>query len=280
MTYNAHMSEKPTLYSELWKQGLIERLYKRFSEVVKTFELPLLDVIVQKSLETFEGKDELSMFEIGAGTGKYTGVILRGIASGHHISYAGIDVSSAQQKQFEENRTKFPETVNVEGYTLSSWQDYQVTKPYDLVLAQHSWYGIGGATENFEKIKAILADDGVCFIMLNPKGNLSQIAMEHAGEHPFSSEDLEGGLVKSGLPFERIRSFNDDNTRESFLKDERLTQRGLDHFSYLYRRDLRGDEKDIIEMIESAPDDAFRFPTDLIIVRKNIKMPEEITSVT
>lgn len=273
-----YMSEKPT-YSELWKQGIIERLYQRFSEVVKTFELPLLDIIVQKSLEIFEGRDELSMFEIGAGTGKYTGVILRGIAPGHHISYTGIDISPAQQKKFEENRAKFPETVGVEGYTLSSWHDYQVTKPYDLVLAQHSWYGIGGATENFEKIKKILANDGVCFIMLNPKGNLSQIAMEHAGEKPFSSEDLEIGLTMSGLPFEKIRSYNDDNPRESFLHDGRLTQRGLDHFSYLYRKDLRGDEKDIIEMIESTPDDAFRFPTDLIIVRKNIEMPAEVVSV-
>ncbi len=261
------MAEKTT-YTELWEKDLIEVLYKRFSAVVKPFELPLLDIIIEKSSEIFKDKSELSMFEIGAGTGKYTSVILHGIATGRHITYTGIDVSPAQQKQFEENSKNFPESVEVSEYTLSSWQEYNVIKQYDLVLAQHSWYGIRGAPENFEKIKEILADKGVCFIMLNPKGNISHIAMENNGEPLFSSEDLEEGLNACGLSFEKIRSYNDDNPRESFYKDGRLTQHGLDHFSYLYRVDLQGDEQNVIDMINSAPDEAFRFPTDLIIIRK------------
>lgn len=92
--------------------------------------------------------------------------------------------------------------------------------------------------------------------------------MEHAGEQLFSSEDLEESLAASGLPFERVRSYNDDQTRDDFLAGGKLTRRGLDHFSYLYRKDLRDDEKGVIEMIERAPDDAFRFPTDLIVIRK------------
>lgn len=97
------MPEKPT-YSEQWSKGLIESLYRRFAEGVKTFELPLLDTVIKRSREIFEGRDELSMFEIGAGTGKHTEIVLQGIAPSHHISYAGIDVSSAQEKQFEENQ--------------------------------------------------------------------------------------------------------------------------------------------------------------------------------
>jgi SAM-dependent methyltransferase len=227
-----------------------------------------LNLIIEKSSKIFKDRSEISVFEIGAGTGKYTSIILHGIANNHLISYTGIDVSSAQKKQFEENRKNFPGCVTVGGYILSSWQEYNVTKKYDLVLAQHSWYGIQGNLENFEKIKEMLTDDGVCFIMLNSKSNISQIAMENNGEPLYSSEDLEESLRASSLSFEKIRSYNDDNPKEIFYKDGRLTQHGMDHFSYLYRKDLLGDEQNVIDLIKGAPDEAFRFPTDLFIVRK------------
>lgn len=260
------MSDK-TVYTELWEKDSIEVLYRKFSAVVKPFELPLLDIIVSKVVKIFKNRNELSMFEIGAGTGKHTTIILQGIAQNRHITYTGIDVSSTQHKQFEENSKNFPETVEVIDYILSSWQEYSITKKYDIVLAQHSWYGIGGASENFQKLKEIIADEGVCFIMLNSKGNISQIAMERNGELPFSSEDVEECLRAIGLSYEKIRSFNEDNPREKFCIDGRLTQHGIDHFSYLYRKELQGDEQNVIDMVQNAPDEAFRFPTDLIIVR-------------
>lgn len=259
---------KENTYTTLWEQDAIERLYRRFSAVVKPFELPLLEIVIQKCNELFAGKKVLSAFEIGAGTGKYTSIILNGIAQGKEVLYMGIDVSGAQREQFAENRVSFPKNVEIEGYELCSWQEYKVTRKYDVVFSQHSWYGIGGDKKNFEKIKKILSEDGVCFIMLNSKENISHIAIEDNCEPLFSSEDLEKGLAASGLSFERIRSYNYDYSKESFCKDGRLTQHGIDHFSYLYRRELKGDEQNIIDMIENAPEESFRFPTDLIIVKK------------
>jgi SAM-dependent methyltransferase len=260
------MSDKTT-YTELWEKDSIEVLYRKFSAVVKPFELPLLNLVIKKTDEIFEGRNDLSMFEIGAGTGKYTASILNGITQNHHLTYTGIDVSSAQHKQFEENSKAFPETVEVSEYTLASWQEYPVTRKYDLVVAQHSWYGIGGSLDSFEKLKAITAEGGVCFLMLNSKDNISHIAMENNGEPLFSSEDAEVSLRALGIPYEKVRSFNEDSPREKFLQNGRLTQHGIDHFSYLYRKALLGDEQNVIDMVQSAPDEAFRFPTDLIIVR-------------
>lgn len=267
------MSEKTT-YTEIWEKGLIEKLYKRFAIVVEPFESPLVTLAIEKSNEIFKGKSELSMFEIGAGSGKHTVIFLNGIANGRHISYTGIDVSSEQKKEFEEKMKTFPESVEVKEYVLSSWQEYVVAKKYDLVLAQHSWYGIREAQENFEKIQEILADGGVCFMMINSKKNISLIAMDEAAKQngesllSFGSEDLERGLTSSGLLFEKIRIHTDDCPREVFCKDDRLTPRGIDHFSYLFRKDLQGDEQDVLEVIKNAPDEAFRIPTDLFIVRK------------
>ena len=260
------MSDK-TVYTELWEKDAIEVLYKEFSAVVKPFELPLLDMVVKRVNKIFKDKHELSMFEIGAGTGKHTTIVLHGIAQNRSLSYTGIDVSSAQQKQFEENSKDFPETVAVIDYTLSSWQEYPISKRYYIVLAQHSWYGIGGALENFEKLKEVIADGGVCFIVLNSKENISRIAMEDNGESLFSSEDAGACLSAVGLSYERIRSFNEDNPRGKFYRDGRLTLHGIDYFSYLYRKELQAEEQNVIDMIQNAPDEAFRFPTDLIIVR-------------
>ena len=261
------MSEK-NVYTTLWETNLIEGWYKRFSAVVKPFELPLLQIVIEKCNKIFKHKKNISMFEIGAGTGKYTSIVLNGIALDRKVNYMGIDVSEAQRSQFTENSRHFPKEVAVDGYDLCSWQDYKVTRKYDMIFSQHSWYGIKGDKENFEKIKEMLSNDGVCFIMLNSKENISQIAMEDNGEPPFSSEDLEKGLADCELSFERVRSYNDDYIKESFCKDGRLTQQGIDHFSYLYRKELQGNEQNVIKMIENAPNTAFRFPTDLVIVRK------------
>jgi len=261
------MSEK-TKYTEIWENNEIESLYKRFSAVVKPFEIPLLAILAKKANEIFRDRPGISIFEIGAGNGQHTQIILNAIDKNHNISYTGIDVSSAQREQFEVASKVFQSNVNVVEYTISSFQDYSPIKQYDVVISQHSWYGIGSDIKNFEKLRDILTDGGVCFIMLNPKGNLSQIAMQNNNENPFSSDDLDGPLTACGLRFERVTSYNDDNTRQSFCVDGKLTQHGLDHFSYLYRKDLQGDERNVIEMIKDAPDEAFRFPTDLIIVRK------------
>lgn len=261
------MSDKKK-YTEIWKDGQIESLYKRFLAIVGPFEIPLIETVIKKISEIFVDRKELSMFEIGAGSGKHTLAILGGVSEKHHIKYTGIDVSSAQQKQFEKTATLFPKNIEFKKYTLSSWQEYLVTQKYDIVLAQHSWYGIGRDIKNFKKIEESLSNDGVCFILINSKINMSQIAMQNNGESPFNSEDLDTSLTACGLSFERIRSYNDTYSRESFYENGRLTDRGLDYFSYLYRRDLRGDEQDVIDTINNAPDEAFRFPTDLIIIRK------------
>lgn len=261
------MSEKTT-YTTLWEQDYMQDLYKRFSVIVKPFEVPLLDIAIQRINETFKDKQELSIFEIGAGSGQHTKIILNGIAKDHSIIYTGIDVSLAQKNTFEGNIKNFPGTILIKEYSLSSWQEYSVTSKYDVVLAQHSWYGIGSAVEHFEKLKAALADDGVGFIMLNPEGNVSQIAMEDNGEHPFSSEGIEQGLLAAGLSYEKVTSYSDLYNKQDFCKDGTLTQFGKDHFSYLYRKDLQGNEENVIKMIQNAPDEAFRFPTDIFIVRK------------
>lgn len=261
-------SSEKTKYTEQWERVEMERMYKKFSAVVKPFEVPLLNIAIERINEIFKDKEAISIFEIGAGAGQHTKVILNGIAAEHTVVYTGIDVSRAQKAQFEETAKEFPETVSVSDYAISSWQDYAAPTQYDIVVAQHSWYGIGGDVKNFEKIKNALAEGGVCFILLNPPENVSQIAMENNGEQPFSSDGIEKGLTAVGLSYEKITSYSDAYTKEDFCKDGRLTQLGKDHFSYLYRKELQGDEVNVIKMIEDAPDESFRFPTDIFIARK------------
>lgn len=261
------MIEKTT-YTELWENDFLEGLYKRFSIIVKPFETPLLEIMIKKINENFKTRDTITMFEIGSGSGQHTENIFKGIDPIHQIHYTGIDVSEKQRNLFNERSPNFPSNITVESYVVSSWQDYSVTEQYDIVVAQHSWYGIGKEQENFEKLKVALNDKGICFILLNPRSNASYIAMEDNGEKPFSSEELEEGLTASNLQFEKIRSFSDTYTKESFCKDGALTELGRNHFSYLYRKDLHGNEQNVIDMIMSTPDEAFRFPTDMFIVTK------------
>lgn len=208
------------------------------------------------------------MFEIGAGSGQHTQIILESLSKNKIIDYTGIDVSEKQRELFIERSKSFNDNVKVNEYTIAPWQEYIVKNKYDVVLSQHSWYGIGEAARNFEKIKDVLADDGVCFVVLNSRLNLSLIAMDNGGLRVLSSEDFELGAINAGLKLERIRSYNHDNPRGVFYGDGKLTQHGLDHFSYLYRKDLKGDEQNVIDMLISAPDESFLFPTDLLVIRK------------
>lgn len=261
------MSEK-TEYTRQWENNNLEKLYRRFSAVVKPFELPLLDLLIDEVKNKFTEASELSVFEIGSGNGQHTKIILNSLSEKFDLHYEGIDVSSAQREAFYENYKDFAKNIKIINYEISSWQDYTPNKQYDIVLAQHSWYGIGSDLSNFEKLKNIISDDGICFVLLNSKTNLSQIAMENNGERAFSSEDFEKGAMAVGLKLKNIRSYNDESDINNFYQNNKLTQRALDHFSYVYRRDLKDDDMNVIEMLKSAPVESFRFPTDLIIITK------------
>lgn len=257
-----------TEYTKQWESDGLEKLYRRFSVVVRPFEIPLLDLLIDEVKNKFTEASDLTVFEIGSGNGQHTKIILNSLSKKFDLLYEAIDVSSTQRDAFYENSKEFADNIKIVKYEISPWQDYNVQKQYDIVLSQHSWYGIGSDLSNFEKLKNIMSDDGVCFVLLNSKTNLSQIAMENNGEKAFSSEDFEKGAMAVGLKLKIIRSYNDESDINNFYQDSKLTQRALDHFSYLYRRDLKDDDLNVIEMLKSAPLESFRFPTDLIIITK------------
>ena len=261
------MSEK-TNYTELWEKGFMEGLYKRFSDLISPLDTPLLNVIIERSNTIFENRNEISMLEIGAGSGVRTAFVLDGVADNRKVSYTGIDVSDAQREIFKESSSRFPENVTVKEYVLSPWQDYEVTKKYDLIIAQHSWYGIGGNPIYIKKLVDSIDKGGVAFVMLSGEETVSLLVWRANGDELFSAEDFEKALKVEGITFEKIREASDTYTREDFYKDGKLTSKGIDLCGYLYKKELHGDEQNVIEMICSIPDEAFRYPKFLFIIRK------------
>lgn len=247
----------------------MEGLYKKFSNLISPLDTPLLEVIIKKCKENFKDKKDIAMLEIGAGNGIHSMVIVNGLAEDHVVTYTGIDVSEKQREAFVKNSKSFADGVTVLGYTISPWQEYEDEKKYDLILAQHSWYGIGGAQKYIIKLLDALNDGGVAFVMLSSIETISLFVWEKQGMELFSSEDFGETLAKAGVVFEKIREQSDIYTREDFYSEGILTEKGKDLCGYLYRKELSGDEQDIVELLRSAPEEAFRYPKDLFIIRKN-----------
>ncbi len=261
-----YMQDK-TIYTNLWESDLMKNLYKRFSAIVKPFDIPLLDFIVKKTNEELKDREVISILEIGAGSGQGALYLLNALSEKYYIKYTGIDVSDTQKILFKETSVQFPETATVEEYILSSWQEFDVTKKYDLIVAQHSWYGIGADDANFLKIREALAPGGLCFVILDPKSNISSLAMEANGEHLYSSEDFEQVLMALSFLYEKAMTESDVLHRNDFSKDGILTEFGKDFFSYLYRRELTDEEKEVMTMIERAPEESFRYHIDMFIIK-------------
>lgn len=257
-----------TKYTEQWEKEEMERLYKKFAALIGPLDMPLIGVMTKRINEHFKYKKEISMLEIGAGAGRATALILDSIANDRRIIYDGLDVSPSQQKGFEENKDLPRAGAIFKNYELSSWQDYQVRHHYDLVLAQHSWYGIGGDKKFIEKLVSSISEGGMAFVMLSGAETISLHAWRSMGEQGFSAEDFEKALQEAGVQYEKIKEESDTYKREDFYKDGKLTQAGIDLCGYLYKKELKGDEAEVIEMIKSAPDSAFKYPKFLFIITK------------
>ncbi len=257
-----------TNYTEQWEQEFMQRLYKNFAELVGPLDQPLLEEIARRAKVQLKDKTEISMLEIGAGGGRSLAYLVAEVAKDKKVDYAGIDVSAEQQKLFGESANSFPENVHIQGYTLSPWQEYTPTQKYDLILAQHSWYGIGGDTKYIYKLLNTLNEGGVAFVMLSGEETVSISAWKAIGEEYFSAEKFEEALVSSGVAFEKVREASDTYKREDFYKNGRLTEKGVDLCSYLYKKGLKGDEQEVIDMMRTVPDEAFRYPKFLFTLKK------------
>ncbi len=257
-----------TKYTEQWEKEEMEKLYQRFAALIGPLDMPLIGVMTKKINEHFKDKKEISMLEIGAGAGRATELIFDSIANDRRILYDGIDVSPAQRKAFEENKGLPRAGAVLKNYELSPWQDYQVTHPYDLVLAQHSWYGIGGDKKYIEKLVSSINEGGMAFVMLSGAETISLYAWKSMGEKGFSAEDFEKSLQEAGVEYEKIKEESDTYKREDFYKDGKLTQKGIDLCGYLYKREVREDDAEVIEMIKSAPEESFKYPKFLFVIKK------------
>jgi SAM-dependent methyltransferase len=262
-----NLSPQKTQYTEHWEQEAMQRLYKKFAALIGPLDQPLIEELTRIAQERFKDRSVISMLEIGAGSGRSLAHIAHGLGE-KQITYTGIDVSTEQRALFKEKEGGLPATVHVDDYAISSWQEYTPTQKYDLVLAQHSWYGIGADSKYVYKLINSLNEGGIAFVMLSGEDTISLVAWKAMGEKGFSAEDFEKSLSDSGVSFDTIEEESDTYTRESFYKDGRLTQAGIDLCGYLYKKELHGDEPDVITMIESAPENAFRYPKFLFVIKK------------
>lgn len=264
---NAESTAK-TSYTEDWEKESLEVLYRKFIALVGPLDRPLIEAMTEKGRNALLGHTHFSALEIGAGAGRETGKIVGDIALGRDVTYTGIDVSDAQRKAFLANKESFPQNIAVENYLLSSWQDYAVAQKYDLIFAQHSWYGIGGNPTDVRKVVDSLSDTGIAFVTLSGIETISLHAWKMQGDSVFGAEDFAQAATIAGVSFEQFVEEGNAFTREDFYKDDQLTQKGIDLCGYLYKKELRGDEQEIISMLQSAPDRAFQYPRFLFTLHK------------
>lgn len=257
-----------TEYTESWEQDFMQTLYKKFAAIIGPLDQPLLEEIVAQCRDRFKDKKEISMLEIGAGAGRSLTFLVEGFGKDKQIHYRGLDVSAAQHTAFIENEKTFPENIHTEEYALSSWQDYDVKEKADIIIAQHSWYGIGSDPHYITKLDDAIKEGGIAFVMLSGAETISLLAWKSKGIDSFSAEDFDKALLTAGVPFERIMDASAPFTREDFVKDGRLTQKGIDLCGYLYKKELKGDEPEVIKLLEEAPEEAFKYPKFLFVIKK------------
>jgi len=276
------MESERDRYRDAHAKGAVTERYGRFREVIKKDFSKISGHILRTNPQEF-----LNILDIGGGDGRSLIQIVKPlIEDGRDISIDYLDVSVDQAKAFLENISQEGLARKIDRLNLTSWEDFEIdpNNRYNVVLALHSWYGIGYKTKEgehpLEKIDSALCplpcEGSAAYIVVSRKGNLLDAIGKKMLVSRITGEDISKELKRLGRDHEVQDIYDNQFQLERLLlKNPKkltdfLTYAGEDIFAYITRKsysNLRGGEKIRLKMVfDEQKENPEYAVNDLIII--------------
>lgn len=158
-------------------------------------------------LKKFNKKGNIDWLDVGAGPGtKPIRILQEGLEERCNIRLDVLEPENSWMNLLTKNFKEASLGYNIRNKYLTTWEDFNENKKYDVITFFHSAYGID--TKSLEKIPKFLKEEGCgCIVAENPESDLHKIKKHmfpyiHNQELASSSKEIIDLLDDKGIKYE------------------------------------------------------------------------------
>ena len=267
-------------YRDAHASGAATEDYSRFRSIIRKDFSKISKHILKNNPEEY-----LKILDIGGGDGKSLIQIVKPlIKEGRDTLIDYLDVSVNQAKSFLENMDKEGLAEKIDRINITPWENFRLREGhnihnYNVVLALHSWYGIGNKTKEnkhpLEKVKLALRHwpfkGSAGYIVLAGKDNFFDMIGKSIGIHRTIGADVIEKLEKLCIEHEVQEIYdNQFSLKNDLFNGGELTRAGKEVVSYIIRRDFEGLSEEEKTKMRNVFEEQIKNPkyaaNDLIII--------------